>query len=120
MIALALTSSSRASSLIRTWLASLRTLPLLLDPHRSSLPLAQPYPQRFPTAFLRSFPPFRQLYPSPQLEPRRLLPPCPWFRRARWSLRPLRRRLHRSGSRPGRSCPPFSRRCLEFPSAALG
>jgi hypothetical protein len=55
IIALAFTSSSRASSLIRTWFASLRNLPLPPDPHRSLLPQARLFPQSFPQDCLPAF-----------------------------------------------------------------
>jgi hypothetical protein len=47
MMAFALTSNSRASSLIRTWLTSdmlIKTLPLPAAPHHSCLPRIQPLP----------------------------------------------------------------------------
>src|SRR5260370_10076236 len=123
MIALAFTSSSRASSLIRTWFTSVRTLPLLPDPCRASLPPAQPRPHPLPSASLplvslRPFPLFRQPSPLPQPASRRLRSAFPWLPQALWPRQPLRRRLHKSGSPPDKFYLPSFRLCPEFPSVA--
>src|SRR5215472_2375376 len=175
MIALALTSNSRASSLIRTLFASLIRLvcsrtsvtpafSLLLRPprlrfRRASLPMRDFLQEPLPSVNLRLAsllaPPL--LPPPAQLPIRLLMPLRSQFlsgllqrlphspglhflrsrlrshplhlppllllqQRPRCSLRlqripqPRLRRSHRSGSRPGRSCPPFFRRCPESPS----
>ena len=75
MIALAFTSSSRASSLIRTWFASLRNLPLPPDPRRSSLSQAQPLPQFFPPDCLPAFRPQLHCSRGPRLPPILCSPP---------------------------------------------
>src|SRR5271169_6099672 len=165
MIALALTSSSRASSLIRTWFASLMLLmdrstvknlsrPLLgrccLLLKASSLPLPWPYPRNvqapallhlLPQLALRRLPKFPLKFPPefpPSPHPLRSRGPLPCspltIHLPQSSLRlplpyrpcfpqpvqppPHLLRLRRSGSPPGRSCRPSSRRFPVSPSTA--
>src|SRR5579859_611195 len=145
MTAFALTSSSRANSLIRTWFTSdmlIKTLPLPAAPRRSCLPRIQPLlhfrfspaiPVR-PQRSARFLPPLRprppvlplHLLPKPlrslprhwPLLQQRSVPRLPPARRCSLPLRlqQLRRRLRRSDSPPDKSCPPSSRRCPESPS----
>src|SRR5712692_3258515 len=138
MIALAFTSSSRASSLIRTWFVSLRNLPFPPDPRRPSLSQALPLRQSF---LQERLPPFRPRFhrsrvlrlprihysrgprlrfstmrcSPPQVQ---LIPRLRSFQQFRLAQRPLLLRLHRSGSPPDKSCRPSSRQFQEFPSTA--
>src|SRR4029077_4627735 len=107
IMALALTSSSRASSFIRTWFTSdmlIKTLPLPTAPLRSCLLRIQPrlhlgfsplYLARFPSParsrqLVRSQQPLRALRPRLRVPRRSPLPP----------LRLLRQRLARSRPLP--------------------
>src|SRR5213082_2597619 len=147
MIALAFTSSSRASSLIRTWFASLMRsvryldlvtpalpLPLALLRFRFSLPELQlaRLPQA-PSFLQQLLPPLQKLPlgavllqqspPSPLLQRRPLhhlrLQPPRFPRSLRFhSLPRPPRGSRRTGSPTDRSCPPSSRRCPGSPSIA--
>src|SRR6266436_6538295 len=147
-MAFALTSSSRASSLIRTWFTSdmlIKILPLPACPGpllallpRSCLPWILPLPHFRSSLWIPARPqelglrgPPLRLLPTPRRSlllqcqplPQRLpLSQClPQEYRYSLPLRLsplLRHHLRRSDSPPDKSCPPSFRRCPESPSIA--